>query len=61
MRIDRECGTKQGYLSKAEAKRVARMMTEWHGEALHLYTCSHCRLFHVGHVAPAWQRQPAWA
>ena len=61
MRIDRECGPKQSYLSKAEAKRVARLMTGRHREAFHLYTCSHCRLFHVGHVMPAFMRQPAWA
>ncbi|MES2210477.1 MAG: hypothetical protein V4515_09875 [Chloroflexota bacterium] len=53
MRIERECGAKQGYLSKAEAKSVARMMTRRHRQALHLYRCSFCRLFHVGHVVPA--------
>lgn len=53
MRIERECGTKQGYLSKAEAKRVARLMTSRHRDGFHLYECGHCRLWHVGHVVPA--------
>jgi hypothetical protein len=44
---------KQAYVSKAEAKRVARLMTERHGEAFHLYRCERCRYYHVGHLVPA--------
>jgi hypothetical protein len=51
--VDRECGTKQGYLSKSEAKRVARLMSARHRDGFHLYTCPHCGLWHVGHVVPA--------
>jgi hypothetical protein len=51
--IDRECGTKQGYLSKAEAKRVARLMSGRYREGFHLYTCRRCGLWHVGHIVPA--------
>ncbi len=72
--IARECGTKQGYLSKPEAKRVARLMNSRHREDFHLYACSRCRLWHVGHVVPArlramlqrfptrraWQVEVAW-
>ena len=53
MDIDRECGRKQGYLSKSEAKRVARLMTARHRDGFHLYTCPQCGLWHVGHVVPA--------
>ena len=53
MSIDRECGSKQGYVSKADAKRVARLMSSRHREGFHLYTCPHCRLWHVGHLVPA--------
>lgn len=53
MQIDRECGTKQGYLTKADAKRVARLMSSRHREGFHLYRCPHCALWHVGHVVPA--------
>lgn len=53
MSVERECGTKQGYLSKPEAKRVARLMSGRHREGFHLYSCRHCGLWHVGHVVPA--------
>jgi hypothetical protein len=49
---DRECGSKQGYLGKAQAKHVAREMTERHGEPFHIYTCSWCGLYHVPHAEP---------
>jgi hypothetical protein len=72
--IDRECGTKQGYLSKPEAKRVARLMSGRYREGFHLYACPHCGLWHVGHLVPAalratiqrfptrraWQVEAAW-
>jgi hypothetical protein len=72
--IDRECGTKQGYLSKADAKRVARLMTARHRDGFHLYTCGRCGLWHVGHRQPvalratiqrfptrrAWQVEAVW-
>jgi hypothetical protein len=72
--IDRECGMKHGYLSKPEAKRVARLMSGRYREGFHLYTCPRCGLFHVGHVVPAalratiqrfrtrraWQVEAAW-
>jgi hypothetical protein len=51
--IARECGSKQGYLSKPEAKRVVRLMSARHREAFHIYACPHCRLWHVGHIVPA--------
>jgi len=53
---DRECGSKQGYLTKADAKRVARLMTARYRERFHLYACPQCRLFHVGHLVPAFLR-----
>jgi hypothetical protein len=55
---EQRCRSKQVYLSKAEAKRVARLMSLRHGEALHLYRCSACGYYHVGHIVPAWQRMP---
>lgn len=51
-----DCRSKQVYLSKAEAKRVARLMSRRHREALHLYRCPECGYHHVGHLVPAWQR-----
>lgn len=53
MNVARECGTKQGYLSKPEGKRVARLISGRHREGFHLYSCAHCGLWHVGHVVPA--------
>jgi hypothetical protein len=50
--VARECGSKQGYLSKAEAKRVVHLMGARHRDAFHLYTCPHCRLWHVAHIVP---------
>ena len=61
MNIDRECGSKQGYLTKADAKRVARLMTAQHRERFHLYACPQCGLFHVGHIVPAFFRVPGRA
>ncbi|MCI0582444.1 MAG: hypothetical protein L0227_06030 [Chloroflexi bacterium] len=74
MNIARECGTKQGFLSKSEAKRVAQLMRTRHREAVHQYRCPHCGLRHVGHRVPAplraavqrfstrraWQVEAAW-
>jgi len=51
--IDRECGRKQGCLSKSEAKRVARLMSARHRDGFHLYRCPQCELWHVGHLVPA--------
>ncbi len=58
MDVEHTCRSKQVYLSKAEAKRVAREMSRRHREALHLYSCPHCGYHHVGHVVPAYVR--AW-
>lgn len=59
--VDRTCRSKQVYLSKADAKRVARTMSRRHREALHLYRCPHCGYHHIGHVVPATLRiAPAW-
>jgi len=53
MDVERGCRSKQAYLSKAEAKRVARDMSRRHREAMHLYRCPHCGYHHVGHIVPA--------
>jgi hypothetical protein len=70
---DRECGSKQGYLSKPKTKRFVRLMSAWHREGFHLYAWLHCGLYHVGHIVPAFlraltldawtarRRMPAWA
>jgi hypothetical protein len=50
------CLAKQKYVSKAEAKRVARLMTARHGDAFHLYDCPNCGYFHVGHLVPSFGR-----
>lgn len=54
--VERTCRAKQVYLSKAEAKRVARDMSRRHREALHLYRCPHCGYHHIGHMVPAFIR-----
>jgi hypothetical protein len=51
--VERACRSKQVYLSKAEANRVARDMSRRHREALHLYRCPHCGYHHVGHIVAA--------
>ncbi|HET7056832.1 MAG TPA: hypothetical protein VFI12_10240 [Thermomicrobiales bacterium] len=53
MDIERGCRSKQAYLTKADAKRIARSMSARHREAFHLYRCPNCRYFHVGHLVPA--------
>jgi hypothetical protein len=61
MAAEQGCRSKQVYLSKAEAKRVARLMSRRHRDALHLYRCPNCGYHHVGHLVPAWQRTPSVA
>lgn len=56
MVAEQGCRSKQVYLSKAEAKRVARIVSRRHREALHLYRCPECGYHHVGHILPPWQR-----
>lgn len=53
MDVERGCRSKQAYLSKADAKRVVRLMGARHREAFHLYACPACRYYHVGHLIPA--------
>ncbi len=59
MDVERGCRSKQAYLSKAEAKRVAQLMKERHREAFHLYRCPSCGYHHVGHLVPAGLREAA--
>jgi hypothetical protein len=59
MNIETGCLGKHAYFTKAEAKRVARGMTRREREAFHLYRCSNCGHLHVGHVVPAFLRQPS--
>jgi hypothetical protein len=47
---ERACRGKQAYLSKADAKRVARLMSARERERLHLYRCPWCHYHHVGHL-----------
>ena len=61
MVAEQGCRSKQVYLSKAEAKRVARLMSRRHRDALHLYRCPDCGYHHVGHIVPAWRRIPSIA
>ncbi len=53
MDVEAGCRSKQVYLTKAEAKRVARLMARRHRDQFHLYTCPNCRNFHVAHLVPA--------
>lgn len=61
--LERSCRSKQTYLTKADAKRVVRLMGARHRDAFHLYHCDGCRYWHVGHLVPAVIRArvvPAW-
>ena len=53
MDAERGCRSKRVYLSRSEAKRVARLMSRRHREAFHQYRCPNCRCYHVGHDLPA--------
>lgn len=53
MDVERSCRSKQAYLSKADAKGIARSMSARHRDAFHIYACDHCRYWHVGHIVPA--------
>jgi len=59
MNVEAGCRSKQAYLTKRDAKRVARLMTERHRDGFHLYRCPNCRTFHVGHLVPAFLRPAA--
>ena len=61
--LERSCRSKQTYLTKADAKRVVRLLGARHRDAFHLYRCDSCRYWHVGHLVPAVIRArvvPAW-
>jgi hypothetical protein len=51
--LERSCRSKQTYLTKADAKRVVRLMGARHRDAFHLYACDGCGYWHVGHAVPA--------
>jgi hypothetical protein len=57
MNIDTGCRSKQAYLTKADAKRVARLMTARHRDGFHPYECPNCGYFHIGHQVPAFLRR----
>jgi hypothetical protein len=64
MNVERGCRSKQTYLTKADAKRVVRLMGARHREAFNLYRCEACGYFHVGHLIPAVLRArlvPNWS
>jgi hypothetical protein len=54
--VERSCRSKQLYLSKANAKAVARLMGSRHRDQFHLYHCEACGYWHVAHLVPAWLR-----
>lgn len=58
MDVMRGCVPKQQYLTKADAKRVARLMSVRHRQPFHQYACPNCRYFHVAHDVPAPVRAP---
>ena len=53
MNVERGCRSKQTYLTKADAKRVVRLMGARHRETFNLYRCEACGYYHVGHLIPA--------
>ena len=56
MNVERSCPSKQVYLTKADAKGIARSMSARHRDAFQIYACDNCRYWHVGHIVPASQR-----
>ena len=53
MNVEGGCRSKQTYLTKADAKRVVRLMGARRPEAFNLYRCEECGYYHVGHPIPA--------
>jgi hypothetical protein len=53
MDIDRGCRSKQVYQTRADAKRVVRLMRRGSREAFRLYLCPACDRYHIAHLVPA--------
>jgi hypothetical protein len=53
MDIERGCRSKQVYRTRADAKRVVRLMSRRYREAFRLYPCPACSNYHIAHLIPA--------
>jgi hypothetical protein len=52
-REQRGCRTKQVYMSRADARRIERVMSRRYREAFRAYACPWCGNYHLGHTVPA--------
>ena len=49
----RGCRSKQTYLTRADARRIERVMSRRYHEAFRAYPCRWCGYYHLGHTVPA--------
>ena len=50
---ERSCRPKQVYLTRADARRIERLMSRRYREAFRAYPCRWCSYYHLGHTVPA--------
>lgn len=66
MSRESECGTKRRYLTRALAKKAARLLRNKGSGHLNTYECSWCGFHHVGHYREGLRERkvridPSWA
>lgn len=50
---ERSCRSKQVYLTRADARRIERLMSRRYRAAFRAYPCRWCGNYHLGHTVPA--------
>ena len=50
---ERRCRSKQVYLTRADARRIERLMSRRYRDAFRAYPCSFCGNYHLAHTVPA--------
>lgn len=50
---ERSCRSKQVYLTRADARRIERVMSRRYRDAFRAYSCHWCGNYHLGHTVPA--------
>jgi hypothetical protein len=48
----RSCRAKRVFLTRADARRIERVMSRRYGEAFRAYACQWCGQYHLGHTVP---------
>ena len=53
MDAERSCRSKKVYLTRADARRIERLMSRRYRDAFRAYPCRLCGNYHLAHTVPA--------